>query len=414
MIVFTEILTKGKIMAALPATAAAASAANTQSLSNEGNEKTQSAEAIHKQLCDVALKVMSEMVADTKSRYEKFAKGQHSVLGQGVHTVESYYEKMKGIGKKGEPQLNFMRKEGHFYFGRAPKEFFRYVKDPSAPYGYSPMDYILKQGNPSDALTSLRTGFTFLGCGEGCQVAYYAALCDVLSKPKFDSLFHAKAPTPMSIGTANATNPINLLKTVVSFEGKPNELKRGQWTAVSVIDEYAAKHLCGDRGEYNVLCKEEGATPKFDGIDLPESVTQLQVTEALVAEFNRKPITDADIASEEVLKQIQGKPDYEDDLKAAASLKEKQITLAEYQSAGGGDLNEVIDFNMDRIMQLVKATPSQGKQLLKKWQEEVVKRAEEADEDTSNQTIKVGAPKQDPERDFVPAPTKSLTHTANF
>lgn len=399
---------------ASPASAAAPVTASSQTLSKEANEKTQSAAIIHKQLQDVALRVLAEITADTLSRQQRFDKGEHAQFDKGCHTVEGYFNRMKTIGNKADPQLNFMRKKGHFYFGKVPDSF-KYHRDVKSPYGYSPMLYILKSGKPSDALKSLRTGFTFLSCGEACQIACYTALSEVL-KDKFDSLFHENAPTPLSIGVSNEFNPINLLRSVVALSGKPNEIKRGQWTSLSVIDGNAKKHICGDREKYNVLCLEEGVAPKFLGFDSdPKGATQVQATDVLVKDYNKNPIIDADIASEVVLKQIKGIPNYEEDLKTAMSLKEKQITLAEYQAAGGGVFNEVTDFNMDRIMQLVDSVPNDGRKLLMKWREEVVKAFEKADEEAIISAESLKPPTaDDEERSFVPAPLKSLSHTTNF
>lgn len=146
--------------------------------------------------------------------------------------------------------------EGAFFHGLAPKECFSQLLDSQSPTGIKVDYFKLKKGtSPSQAIQRLEEDLCFLGCNTFCTISAYKAICSVLNQDKFDYLFAADGPFPLTL-TQEATSPLSKILKQHDIDDEC-EIRKGDFCYFSNIKEYVAKHPVGSSRGYHVLCSQE-------------------------------------------------------------------------------------------------------------------------------------------------------------
>jgi hypothetical protein len=340
---------------------------------SEGEAKVSvelSGESLRDRLVEVVLKVTQEIAADNLKRLQGCA-GDIKLLSEGVYYDITYYEALKKV--KGSPscqkRLAWMRDNSVFFTGMAPKEFFSQIKNPKHPMGVNCGSFKINKGKlPSDALAAIRKGLTFMGCGEVCQIGYYEALLSIFGIEKFNALFAADSPTPLTIQHRSVHNPLFTLLTQKVLDPSFKDLKRGHLCHIEGAKNYPVKHLFGPGRSFNVFCLEALEIPKFVGLGLnPQGATNLEIAEILFDEFNKNPVSITDMLTEEVANKILQSYTAEN-LENIRRFRDIKISHEIFRKTkGGGTYNLVFDFNIERISVLMKGSIESGCKLFVKW-----------------------------------------------
>lgn len=353
----------------MAAISAATATATVTTIPSGSSAVLSSKESLQKQLADHTIAAMREIAQDTFNRMQGYQK-DIKMLSEGIFYPQHYAEALKE--KQQTKRLDWLLGKEFIHNGIAPKEYFRNSPCKTMTSGYVPNHFLLLPGkSASDAVQALRKGLAFLGCGEVCQVAQYAALIHVLTKEKFDAIFNDKECTGLSIGVRDVESPIRVLSEITS-NAQMDKLKVGQVVHFRSIQGYGRKHPFGQSHGYNVICAEEGAEPKFIGFGLdPKNVTQAQITAELHSDYNKPPIDQAIFVSNALAMKLMMKVP-SNIVEERQRLKTDTVTLAEFQKLGGGSLaSQVVSLNVDRIAELVKADVSKCKSLMRKWYREL-------------------------------------------
>lgn len=337
------------------------------------SSETPQTKTLKDKLVDKALETIQLIVKDTENRLTNYQKDS-SLLKEGVFYANDYFLALKKINNLF--LLNFMRDQGHFFHGIAPKNYFNIEKDENSLTGHSVQDYVLcKDQSPSEALTALRKGLTFLACGEACLISYYEAIRTVLEKEKFDAIFAADSPTPFRIRD-NDANPIKQL-IQPKYTDSPAAIKKGQIVFVKGVPTYSFKHLNGEGMNFHALClSDTPAKQTFLGLGLnPEGATFNDIAKVLMDEFNKTPIGTA-ILTDELATKFLKELCHPQSVKLSEVLKEYKVTFKEFTHVGGGTcFSYVGDFHEERISQLVQANIFEAKELMVKWKEEEIQKS---------------------------------------
>lgn len=344
--------------------------ANGKDAKKSSTESMSDAE-IEKKFTDAAIKAIKEIAADNKKRLETYAKTP-DVLNEGMYYANEYFVALKDLAKtdsKRKDELEAKRKDGTFYHGLAPKDFFDIKDNPNSITGKAVNWYVLKQGKlPSEALPVMRKGVTLTDCGGTTYLAWYQALLDLFKKEKFDALFAANSKTRFSICDQDQAMPLKYLAKRINPKTIA-DIKPGHLCSFKGVDFYGTKHINGDGANYNVLCTEvTNAGPRFVtlGTD-PEGFSPEQMAQLLVDDYNKDPLG-TDTLDEKLAGDCMATYNATQ-LHAIKSLQKDTLTIDQFKTYGGGGIHlpNTVGLNFERVALLAKATIPRARVMMDLW-----------------------------------------------
>lgn len=247
---------------------------------------------------ETTVEKMGSLVSDSWKRSHS---GKIADLRQGCFYPHGYFYLLKAKGQT--KRLEWLRDKGCFYHGIAPSKYFDHIDRPSSPTGKKLIAYRVKSGQlPSEALKALRTGLTFLGCGEACQLAQYETLNEFLGDDKFNTLFAADSATPLTMGYNSPFNPLGALSRSLERPVVIEKLQPGMVVYMFNTRLYVIKHLTGAAQGDNVMYMGEG---KFLGLGhKPKGSIPEEIAEDLVQKYNLSNDADTTTVTKEVARTI--------------------------------------------------------------------------------------------------------------
>ncbi|CAF22918.1 hypothetical protein [Candidatus Protochlamydia amoebophila] len=375
------------------------------SLTLEPSHNTQ----LHKNIHSIVISTVQKIAQDYEARLQGYKKNV-SCLDGGIWMPNAYFKALKE--KNQITRLRKMVSKNYFYHF--------YSKDfeaiPSADAihktGFVKCQIRIKKGvSPSEALKSAQRGPTLVDCATVCQLGQYQALLEVLGEEKFNYLFGHETGSPLVLCSYAIDNPLMpfLTKYIIKNSEKCpiNEVKleKGWRVVFNNVSKYNIKHgMRGDAVSFDVICLDP--TPgqeKFIGLGLKsEGITEKELEQVLIEEYNTKPI-DLEAVSDELANKLfsGGKPvfkircdlsdsqnplpdeDYKKQMaiyrpdlsekiveKNIVYLKELREPLTMESAADdsefGFDPNSRLDFDMDLIQRLEEMTIQNIKAITKK------------------------------------------------
>jgi hypothetical protein len=196
-----------------------------------------------------------------------------------------------------DPLYPALKESGTLVTGSAPTKFFDVIPQQGFP-NRIPMHFIAKKNvTPSDAVEAAIQGPTIGECGMAVQLTRYAALLDVLTKPKFDKLFSTPGHQ-VNIGYIrdDERQPMRLFvdftkRASEQKSGSPNKrpLKVGQIVLFRGVENYRDKHPFGVGGSLNAICiNAKSGEQRFTNLGLdPKGVTEAEIATWLLDEYNQ-------------------------------------------------------------------------------------------------------------------------------
>ena len=355
---------------------ASCTSTSTQSSSLRQSLPLSPRKAARVQLADIAVNTIQRIVRDNQER-KAGCKTTTSLLAKGCFYGNEYYFMLKE--KKQAARLKFFLEKGSFFHNYLSKDHFTMRTDSSKPTGIEPNHFFLKKDvRPSDALRAIETGVSLVGCGEICQVGYFKAIQDFLSEEKFDAIFSSDSPTPLEIGMDYPENPFHLLVRrteyamqpdpttmpgYYEYPSQPGQFTRGQIVNIAGIFEYQVKHRQGDASSYFSIAMDQERVTAL-GLDADGMILE-EVGERLQAAFNSEPIG-LEIVTETVAKKILRQIPPEGHA-LIEEFRTMSLTPEEFREKNGGKVVMVMDFNIDRLMQLKEASVEEAKALMRTW-----------------------------------------------
>lgn len=325
-----------------------------------------SAESVTNFVADRACQILAEINQSLNDRLEK-SSTEPSQLKKGIFYPNDYCELLlDNVDMKAHQQL---RKNGSYYCGLAPQEFFEVrrlnLKTFTTVYFGGYWARVLPGRSASDALEAFLNGLTLTSSTEICQLSLFLALRDLLTKDKFDILFDARSPCPLTLYGDFTNNPtIQCLFSVYSITATPDgQIQKGDMVVFRNSPSYGWKHVNGEFSVLATLCDSAPGQPvTFSGFWLPPAMTRDEILDELCEEYNREshnlpllPIAYASKLSKASLPPLD------------TASKERLIKegMGEYY---------LIRIRPDRILQLVKSSPEEGLVLLKEWSRQPIER----------------------------------------
>lgn len=275
------------------------------------------------------------LCADYETRLEQARLGDKSVLEKGFWYADDYFSLLE----KQPPRKKWFLDRNYFFHGYPPKNKLKLLKSPRACSGYEAMSYELVDGvSPSQGLDGLVNDLCFVDCGILFQIAYYQALRDIWGEATFNQYFAAQEG--FFVTSSVGLTKLKRLVTEVVIEAGPRNSRNVRVGAKYYIRNhpiYAAKEMNGEAQGFNIMCID--GTPDhqlFIGFGLPsEGISEDQVVDRCIAEFNKKP-RNAEICTEEVWRKIvasTGLP-YEMKMASLQELSSLQIDQRDFESNG--------------------------------------------------------------------------------
>jgi hypothetical protein len=177
------------------------------------------------------------------------------------------------------------------------------------------------------------------------------------------------------IGGLNTFHPLAALKVAEDLNG---QILKGQHVYFQNMPNYRVKHLMANAQGYMTLCCD--ATPtqeKFVTLGLASGgLDRNGVMEKLRAEYNETPMG-MEIVTEQVAKKVMASYDAET-LEISEVVKDFKVSREQFDEIiqmVGGEIIQIIDWRVDRVQQLVRATQNQGQKLLQQWNAPIKKAA---------------------------------------
>lgn len=300
------------------------------------------------------VEIIKEIVSDNEHRVNN-CKENIQLLGEGCFYPNTYFRLLKDNHQ--QQRLDYFIKKGSFYYGYASLKHFTIVAH---------NHFILKNDvTPCDGLRAIRKGFTFIGCGEICQMAYYEAIKDAVGEAKFNALFSASSKTPLRFHWDSTQNPLFRL---FKFRLDPNSFSKGELVSFANTQSYQKKHLIGDAQGYNAICCDP--TPgqeTFTTLGLAsKGMTRLQISEKLLSDFNEQPKAIDTVTPElrdRLLKDLS--PGI---IEMTRQLKDAQMDKEEFLKTGGGAIAIGCALNVLRIDELARLSLKEAVQRFASWE----------------------------------------------
>jgi hypothetical protein len=250
-------------------------------------------------------------------------------------------------------QYTQLKKWGYLLSGTAPAHFFDEIPEPGHFPPRVSMHFIAKEGvKPSDAIEAAIKSPMIGDCGLACQLARYAALMDVLGKPKFDKLFSTPGHR-VNIGylREDLHQPMRLFVDFTENArkgnlGHPNHrpVKVGDVVLFHGVNDYQTKHPFGVDARINAICID--ATPgaqKFVGLGLdPKGMTEADIASNLLQGYNKDALHPFSLFPQEFHDNLLKNNPHQ------ASLKTHKAT-----TVGGYDPGSPQAFNVSIICNLI-------------------------------------------------------------
>lgn len=336
-------------------------------IEKETEKKEISSTDLRTRIADCAIKVMKEISEEMEKSLKGYSK-DIKLLDKGIFYGNEYYRALSK--SKQVKRIDWLREKGHLSHEIAPKSHFA-ILDGDSPTGKRTCQYILVNGKASEGLAILRSGLTFMGCGETCILAFYEAFKEVLGQEKFDYLFSATSKTPLRIGMMDQLNPIRELLKVVSAD----VIKKGQLAYVQGVDElYIQKHHNGEGVGFFTICSETGTTNKYVSLGLSSQGMNLEeIGELLRSEYNSFPIEATELLPAKIAKLF---PEPLKQLKLinpklVEIIKNDQMSPERFSSLKGGRIIKAMDIYVERLSLLIASTNSEAEKLLASWRSKV-------------------------------------------
>jgi hypothetical protein len=256
-------------------------------------------------------------VEDRKSNYSS----DPSKLNRGCWYPNDYFEALKVANQA--PRFKFFKEQGSFFHGW-PAKGFTHVANPRMPGCKQPIGYTLKERTlPTEALNSLKDSICFIDCQEAIEIAYYEVLLEAWGEEVFNKRFQHGGKTALSLNADIINTPLHLFMSEEVYQ-KSNEgfycsIKKGDEVFLKNVPIYTVKHPNGEAGAFHTLCYSVGEERKFIALGLPiDGVTEDEVLGVFAKEFNRKPIENSELYSEEFIAKMLKLPQVPKEIQALA------------------------------------------------------------------------------------------------
>lgn len=290
---------------------------------------------IHENFISLCIAHQHRMVSNSnKHFFEDIPPEYEQMLSSGIWYAAWYYKVLCHFQK-----TNLIEKwvaAGAFFHGYLAGEGLSLISDRRTPTGLRVNSFKIKKNiAPSSVLDHIEKGMSLLDCGLLCTLAVYKALCDILTREKFDHLFAADSPFPFHLSGDQFSPLIHLL-----IKHKINEEKgarKGDICYFSNIKEYIAKHPVGISRGYQVICSQE-RPHRFIGFGLGTLTESIEIDKKQIEcelwdDFNETPI-DEGFHSMNIWNYLYAfymDGDQKKGKRLVASYRDKQISWEDFQ-----------------------------------------------------------------------------------
>lgn len=205
-------------------------------------------------------------------------------------------------------RLDFFISKNAFYYGFPPEGFTHLLSTESfgekEPCGYQ----LAPHCQPVQGLDNALAGrVSLIDCANAVQLAMYATLREILGDEKFNQTFSGESKSSLCIHSHIEKTPLFTLGLVKEVEGHETP-KLGDSVYFSNIPDYVARHPNGDARGYHAVCigsGQESKEKKYVAFGTPsEGITERQMHDIIIQEFNKDPTDFSSILSGNLAKDL--------------------------------------------------------------------------------------------------------------
>ena len=326
-------------------------------------------EEVRERLSDKIVESIQAIVRDNMERMSQY-KTDTRVLGKGVYYTMDYFNALEE--KKQSKRLDHLRNNDSFYHGYASSEFFKMVPDQQSATGKMLQTFVLQRGSASEALKSIREGFSLIDCTGACEIAQYTAIESILGTEKFDALFRADLPWPLTIGTSNVDSPLPDLRifTKDDEDHSVSIFRKGDLIAHRNIGRYLLKHPFGLYPAFSTIFLgfSEKGEAKYTTLGLPsEGATAAEIQDAFIEGYNQPP-KEFNALTPTTLQKCFSK--WSSALvRKINELKDDKITQEDFRELGGSRVRIHCELHAERITTLANSSINDAIQLINSWRQ---------------------------------------------
>ncbi len=263
-------------------------------------------------LCDLLIDKAKALFSNANLRKAAY-KTDLKVLNNGFWYANEYFKFLSE--KKQLKRLDALVKAGSFYHGRPPSGFTTVATTKDKSYTeVSLFHYVLMQGvSATDGLVNAKEGpVWFSDCQIVLEMAFYEVLLQVGGERRFNASFSAGGATPLTLCPNIGLTPLTryLTQTIHPEKGKVGQrpILRGDASHFKNLPSYGIRHPQGESGGWHTLCLEALPVQIVGGFGLPSrGVSENELIEHFVREFNETPIEESSILPPHLLAQAKAK-----------------------------------------------------------------------------------------------------------
>lgn len=276
---------------------------------------------------------------------------KQSALLNGVWYPEDYCEALKDTPYK--ERFEWMQKRGSFLHGLMSPKLWSQSDKHQSPSGKE-FVFQWKKGavSPAETLADILEGksLCLLECATVVNIAHYAALLRVWGKERFDRCFSGEAPLTLSwcISHYATINPIYLFLEGIQTNDT-TQILLGDKIGIRTHPAYPLKHPFGTATGWNLICSNENAERKFVGFGMSATgLTEHEISQALIAEYNEESSFNGDVAQGVILKNAKAHYDLCVS-NFSRSGAPQQLTQMEFEKVKGGLNGQIVRLNAKKV-----------------------------------------------------------------
>lgn len=250
-------------------------------------------------------KLLVSKFTEIAASYEKRSLNKDLKSGGPWHPMP-YATALKELKQK--KRLDFFVSKNAFYLGYPP-EGFTQPSNEEMMVGKEPCAYRIKPDcQPVQGLDNALNGrVSLIDCGRALQLAMYATVREILGDEKFNKRFSGEGKSSLCLHPDIGQTPLSTLGLITEVSSHETP-ELGECVYFSNIPEYALRNPSGSARGYHAVCigsDQEGKEKKYIAFGTPsKGITEDQMHEILIQEFNQDPADYSSMVSEDLARDI--------------------------------------------------------------------------------------------------------------
>lgn len=325
-------------------------------------EKMLSENTVSCEVNRLAIEHMRKICTQAEVRKTLFActtsEQKKQLLAQGIFYPNDYADFLES--EQQTKRYEFLKKKDYFYTGYLDNKTFSQPEGEKSSLSQKVFMHFkaVSTKSASEALDKALSGPSLLGCGEVCQLAYYAALRTLWGEEKFNTTFHSE--NPLTISHDYPENPLYAFTKNIAIKDDHQHLRFLPGSMIYMrgaedykkLNPYMLRHPGRSSAAFNTI---QDFSEKRLGFGLNKNgLTHEEIQHYLFSEFQReKDTSNLHHFTKKIAESLQQKH-------IPSSLFREIDTLAQesferFKERGGGKISFVIQFHGAKVKSVLES-----------------------------------------------------------